>query len=320
VPEIPTHPAARWPDALLVGFASSMRTSAGPAALAARGRIGGRARVATLVASAGELVLDKTSGAADRIALPAVGGRVAAGAYCGHAVAGRAGLAGGAAAALAGSFATWRARKLVVDATRLADPVVAVAEDLVALTTAAIATRPDPPAPSSDDDGPDRAPRAPLLGSAAAGLAAGLAGTAAMTVAQGAEYAVTATKPSRAPATVADRIKRRIGKGRLKRRHRAAANQGMHWLYGTSWGVPLGILAGATDVRPEVAGPAFGLAVWAAALAHQPALGIADVPWKRSAKSLGSEALFHLVYGVGAAAALRALRRPARTGDTEKPR
>jgi hypothetical protein len=84
----------------------------------------------------------------------------------------------------------------------------------------------------------------------------------------------------------------------------------MHWSYGTSWGIPLGIFAGATDVRPEVAGPLFGLVVWVAALAHQPVLGIADVPWKRSARSLGSEALFHLVYGIGAAAALRALREP----------
>jgi hypothetical protein len=311
VPETSVHSAARWPDALLVGFASSMRTSAGPAALAARGRIAGKARVATLVASAGELALDKTSAAADRIALPAVGGRVAAGAYSGHAVAGPAGLAGGAAGALAGSFATWRARKLVVDATGLADPVVAIGEDLVALTTAAIATRPDPPPPSAD--GRERPPRPSLVKSAAIGLAAGLAGTAAMTVAQGAEYAVTGATPSRAPAAVADKIKRRVGKGRLKRRHRRAANQGMHWSYGTSWGIPLGIVAGATDVRPEVAGPAFGLVVWGAALAHQPALGIADVPWRRSARSLGSEALFHLVYGIGAAAALRALR-PARTG------
>src|SRR3954447_23209020 len=118
--------SSRWPDAVLVGFASSMRTSAGPAALAARGRIARRARVATLVACAGELVLDKTSAATDRVDLPAVGGRVAAGAYSGHVVAAPAGLAGGAAGAVAGSYATWRARELVVNPTGLADPVVAV--------------------------------------------------------------------------------------------------------------------------------------------------------------------------------------------------
>ena len=80
----------------------------------------------------------------------------------------------------------------------------------------------------------------------------------------------------------------------------------MHWLYGTTWGVPLGVVAGETHVKPELLGPAFGLVVWGAALVHQPLLGIADAPWKRSPASLASEALFHVVYGVGAAAALRA--------------
>ena len=76
-----------------------------------------------------------------------------------------------------------------------------------------------------------------------------------------------------------------------------------------SWGIPYGIVARRTDVPPEISGPVFGLAVWGAALAHQPALGIADVPWKRSLQPLGSEGLFHLVYGFGAPAAVRALGR-----------
>jgi hypothetical protein len=303
--------AARWPDAALAGYASSMRTFAGPAALAARGHIRGPARVATLLASAGELVLDKLPAATDRVALPAVGGRVAAGAYSGREIAGPAGLAAGAAGALVGSWSTWRARRLVVEATGLPDPVVAVGEDVLALTTAAIATRPDPPGEhATPEDG--TWPRHSLFQSAAIGLAAGLAGTAAMTVFQGAEYALTGAKPSRAPADVAARIKRRLGAGRLRRRHRGIANQGMHWSYGVSWGVPLGIVTAERDLQPEVAGPAFGLFVWGAALAHQPALGIADVPWRRSPASLATEALSHLVYGIGAAAALRALRPAGR--------
>jgi len=134
--------ASRWLDALLVGLACSMRSSAGAAALAARGRITGPARVATLLACAGELVLDKTPVAIDRIDRSAVGGRIATGAYSGRAIAGPVGLVAGAAAAFAGSYATWRARKLVVEATGLPDPVVAVGEDLLALGGAAIATRP----------------------------------------------------------------------------------------------------------------------------------------------------------------------------------
>ena len=85
----------------------------------------------------------------------------------------------------------------------------------------------------------------------------------------------------------------------------------MHWLYGTSWGIPYGVVAEHTKLAPELSGPVFGLLVWGAALVHEPALGLADVPWKRSFESLGSEAFFHLVYGIGAGAAVRA-RRNAR--------
>jgi uncharacterized membrane protein len=285
-----------WPGAALAGLASSMRTMAGPALLAARGTIAGRPRTAVLLAAAGELASDKTPFIPDRTGAPAVAGRVAAGAYTGRALAGPAGLAAGAAGAAVGSFATFRARKLAADATGLPDPVIAIGEDLLAYCAAAVATRPQAAAP------PDSLP-----GDALRGLAAGLAGTAAMTIAQGAEFVLTSAKPSDAPVTIADKIKRRAGRGKVKRRHRSAVNQGMHWLYGTSWGLPYGLAASRLDVAPEVSGPLFGMFVWAAALAHQPALGIADLPWKRSPASLGSEALFHLVYGIGAGAALRAL-------------
>jgi hypothetical protein len=189
--------------------------------------------------------------------------------------------------------------------------VVAVAEDIVAVGLAAVATRPDAEPPDGFAEPESVEPessRSSWLRDAGIGLAAGLAGTAAMTIAQGAEFVLTDAEPSGAPADIADRLKRRAGQGRLKRRHRPVANQAMHWLYGASWGIPYGIIAGSTDIAPEVSGPVFGLLVWGAALAHEPALGLAEAPWKRSPTSLGSEALFHLVYGIGAGAALRSLR------------
>ncbi len=130
-----------WPDAVLAGLASSMRTTASPAALAARGRIAGRARIALLVGAAGEVVVDKLPAAHDRIEPPQLAGRTAAGAFSGHRIAGPAGLVAGATAAFAGTFITWRARALVGDATGLPDPIVAVGEDLLAATLALIATR-----------------------------------------------------------------------------------------------------------------------------------------------------------------------------------
>src|ERR1700709_1424438 len=94
---------SRWPDAVLAGFATSMRTFAGPAALAARGRISGKAQVVTLLAAAGELAVDKSPAARARIDLPSVSARLAAAAYTGRALAGNAGIAAGAAGAFAGS-------------------------------------------------------------------------------------------------------------------------------------------------------------------------------------------------------------------------
>jgi uncharacterized membrane protein len=136
------RPAARRPDAVLAGLACSMRTFAAPAALAVRGRIAGGARVAVLLACADELVVDKLPAATNRFSPLPLGGRVAAGASSGGAIAGPAGIAAGAAGAFAGSYATWQARRLAVEATGLPDPVVAVAEDLLALALAAAATRP----------------------------------------------------------------------------------------------------------------------------------------------------------------------------------
>ena len=309
----------RWPDAALAGLGSSMRTSAGPAMLAVHGRITGKPRIAVLAAAAGELAMDKSPTAPDRTALPAVAGRALAAAYTGREIAAVPGAAAGALSAVAGTYAWWRARRLVVATTGLPDPVIAIGEDFLAMGFAAIGTRPDPePDPEPADtpaDGsavqqsPESRPRS-LLRDLGVGAFAGVVGTAAMTIAQGAEFVLTDAEPSSLPAHVVDRVKRQVGRGRLKRRHRRVANQAMHWLYGTSWGIPYGVVAGHTKVAPELSGPVFGLLVWGAALVHEPALGLADVPWKRSLESLGSEAFFHLVYGIGAGAALRALRTP----------
>lgn len=128
-------------DAALAGLASSMRTTAAPAALAARGRITGKARIGLLVGAAGEVVVDKLPAARDRIEPPQLAGRTAAGAFSGYRIAGPAGLVAGGAAAFAGTFATWRVRKLIGETTGLPDPAVAVGEDLLAATLAVIATR-----------------------------------------------------------------------------------------------------------------------------------------------------------------------------------
>src|ERR1700722_5438552 len=145
----------RWPDAALAGLGSSMRTFAGPAMLAAHGRITGKPRIAVFAAAAGELAMDKSPKATDRTDLPAVAGRALAAAYTGREIAAVPGAAAGALSAVAGTYAFWRARRLVVAATGLPDPVVAIGEDLAAMGFAAIGTRPQPepvPADTPDDE------------------------------------------------------------------------------------------------------------------------------------------------------------------------
>jgi hypothetical protein len=306
----------RWPDAALAGLACSMRSMSGPAVLAARGRVSGKLRPVLLLGAAGELGVDKSSLAMDRTEIGALVGRVGSGAYTGNAVAGPIGALVAATSAGVGTYSTWRIRKLVVAATGLPDPVIAAVEDILCYAAAAAATH-------AVDEGEPRdavevaqvssavgsqPPRPSLLRDAGKGLVSGVAGTLAMTITQRAELVPTSAAPSDAPATVAEKVSRQLGLGRIKRRDAPKANQGMHWVYATTWGIPYGIFAANSKLRPEVTGPAFGLVVWLVALGQQPAVGVAEVPWKRSLQSLGSEALFHVVYGVGAGAAMRALR------------
>jgi hypothetical protein len=287
----------------------------GPATLAARGQLSGKPRAALLLAASGELAVDKSPAAIDRTEIPALLGRIGSGAFTGNAVAGPVGALVAAATAGVGAYSTWRIRKLVVTATGLPDPIVAGFEDILCYAAAAAATR------GVDTDEPRDAvevaqvssalgtPRRPsVFENAGKGLVAGLIGTATMTLAQGAEFVLTSAAPSDAPATVADKAKRKLGLGRIKRGDRPKANQGMHWFYGTSWGIPYGIFAANSRVRPELTGPALGLVVWLVGLGQQPAAGVAEPPWERSLQSLASEATFHIIYGVGAGAGLRILR------------
>ncbi len=122
--------------AALAGFACGLRTFSAPLALALRGRLGGRSFLA--VAAAGELVGDKLPSVPSRTAPGPLALRLAAGALCGHVLAGRAGLAAGAAGAAAGSFAGQRARGLLSERTGKPDAVFAVAEDAVAYALAAL--------------------------------------------------------------------------------------------------------------------------------------------------------------------------------------
>jgi len=148
------------------------------------------------------------------------------------------------------------------------------------------------------------------LGAANRELLAGAAGTAAMTAAQTAYYRATDTESSSTPAEVGKRIVEGVLGRELPEQRMDALNQGMHWLYGTSWGLPFGLVAGSRRRRRSLLadGVGFGLAIWAASRGQMAAMQLAPPPWRDPPSTLAMDLGFHLLYGAAAAVAFRALR------------
>ena len=259
-------------SAALLGAASGLRTFSGMGALALHGRLGGRrGRPALIAAAAGELAFDKVPGVPPRTDPVGVAARLAGSTVSGHRVAGPAGAALAGAAATGSAFAGLRARSLLARRLPVSDPVVGAAEDAIVLCLTAIATRDRPP-----EEAGDATERAAARGGRyAAGVAASAVGTAAMTAAQAASYSLTSAQPSDAPGRVGRRLLEGVFGRKVRRREREPLNQAMHWLYGTSWGVVLGLATAARAEPPPIAptGLTLGLGLWAASLAELPAAG-----------------------------------------------
>lgn len=278
--------------AAVLGAAAGARSFAGAAALALSGRPrAGWARAAILVLAGGEAVGDKLPRTPPRSDPPSLAGRVVSGAVAGAVAAGGRGARVGAAFALASTYATERARALIGRRTGLPDPAIAVAEDVLTYGgayAAAAGRLPNHPIPA-------------LL----AGPAAALIGTGAMTGAQTAYYKLTGAEPSEAPREVGEKIIGAATGRTVPEQERGALNTAMHVFYGTSWGLPYGLLAG--RLRGPAGGLAFGAGVWASSLAELPAFGVAPPPWKQPPASLATDLGFHLVFGLATATAFEAL-------------
>jgi uncharacterized membrane protein len=140
MPRPSTTPALR--AAALLGAAGGLRTSVPWGALAVRGRLGGGARrIAPLAAVAGELVIDKLPQTPSRTSPPGLACRLGSGAAAGWLVAGAPGAAIGSAAAGLSAFAGERTRAALGRRTGLPDPLVALAEDTLAISVAIAAAR-----------------------------------------------------------------------------------------------------------------------------------------------------------------------------------
>jgi uncharacterized membrane protein len=307
-----------------LGTITGARTFLAPAALALRGRLGKIAKFAVPPLALGEIVGDKLPMAPPRVEGPGLVGRVVSGAISGRVSGGSPGLRAGAAFALAATYPSQALRAGIVKRTPIPDIGCAVLEDLIGATIAALAStepRPDPVPPVDgpshpDVDGPktgdigrfsahQHGDRRGIVSAAGCGLAAAAVGTAAMTSAQVWLYGITGGQESETPAKVGEKIIGALGV-KVRKEQRPALNTAVHALYGTSWGLPFGVLFGRGGPTGPAKGLVFGLNVWLASLLELPALGVAPPPWKQAPGALAQDLGFHLVYGTATAAAYEA--------------
>jgi hypothetical protein len=166
---------------------------------------------------------------------------------------------------------------------------------------------------------------ATLRTSIAPGLAAGLAGTAAMT---GLQLAVRKARGERldtpvpekwadapAPARVIKQAAKAVGLGRrVKKSQVPLITNLMHWSYGLWWGAMYGVAAHDLGPKPLKGGPLLAASVWATSYGELVPLGIYKPPWKYPPKVLALDLSYHLAYGVAVAEAYDVLERSMQPG------
>lgn len=139
------------------------------------------------------------------------------------------------------------------------------------------------------------------------GLAAGLVGTAAMTVSSTLEMKLRDRGASNAPADAAAKVldidefssedaEQRFG-------------QLVHWGYGTGWGAVRGVLG--SSLPPAMADAGHFTALWGSEHVMLPTLDVAPPATEWGAEEIAVDAWHHLVYVVATGLAYRWLDRRA---------
>lgn len=165
------------------------------------------------------------------------------------------------------------------------------------------------------------------LGAVARGLAAGVVGTGAMTIAQELSAKLRAAgataqpggeppapedpwEQASAPAKVARRISEGVFHHPVSPERIPLLTHGMHWAYGTGWGAAYGMAASTFGRRSLRQGLLFGAGVWSMSYVQLVPMGLYEPPWKYPAKDMAMELGYHLVYGLGVAGGHRVLAGP----------
>lgn len=131
-----------------------------------------------------------------------------------------------------------------------------------------------------------------VAASAGIGLAAGAAGTAAMTISSTIEAKVRDRGASTAPADAAGVV---LGVEPRDEQGRQRFAQLVHWAYGTGWGMARGVLGELIPSEP-LATAAHGALLWTAEQIALPLLGVMPPLPRQGAKEIAIDLAHHAVY------------------------
>ncbi|HZG44982.1 MAG TPA: hypothetical protein VEZ41_01770 [Allosphingosinicella sp.] len=145
--------------------------------------------------------------------------------------------------------------------------------------------------------------------SLAIALAAGAAGTAAMTLSQALEQRMLNKRRPKTAASVAENV---TGIEADTEEGRAETSSTLHWLYGTGLGAALVPLEGVSEPYRSLT---FLGGVYGAGLAWESIADRQDAPSKRSATDMGADFVHHLVYAGTATLAYNGLKSAFFSGD-----
>ncbi len=137
------------------------------------------------------------------------------------------------------------------------------------------------------------------------GIVAGLVGTAVMTAAQMIEMKFSGREPSDTPYKA---LKKTFGIEAQTKEDKEFLTNATHFAYGTTWGIPRGLLAtfGAKGIPGTSAH--FG-AVWGTELSLLPAMDVAEPVTEWKPKAIAEDALFHAIYAVATGVTADALAK-----------
>jgi hypothetical protein len=132
-----------------------------------------------------------------------------------------------------------------------------------------------------------------IAGEMGKGLMAGAAGTLAITLSQMIEMKITKREPSKAPAEAAEKVLDILPEDENK------FSQEVHWAYGTSWGLPRGIM-GLLGLKGLPATAIHFATIYTSALLVPTSLEVAPPLEEWSVKEFAIDALHHAVYAIAA--------------------